>query len=243
MIFVLMGDGDWAISDETSAVVVAAAVFSFISTRCFPFSLPSPASLASKPRCRRKDRGALASGGRRRWNEQPKEGGKTRRRTKGHSIIAAIFSFLFFLLPLFSSSFFNLTLLFWKNKTKQNQKNYFHQGEDILGFLDVRDVAHSLLDSLPADVVADAKLLRRMKALEDAGPGFAAKAISELPAGFGGDGSFLPASRSDKMTLLELIHDAFLFPKAPPMKSEGAKGEGEGDKKSGVSHRVGVRRF
>ena len=82
-----------------------------------------------------------------------------------------------------------------------------------------------------------------MKALEDAGPGFAAKAISELPAGFGGDGSFLPASRSDKMTLLELIHDAFLFPKAPPMKSEGAKGEGEGDKKSGVSHRVGVRRF
>ena len=78
-----------------------------------------------------------------------------------------------------------------------------------------------------------------MKALEDAGPGFAAKAISELPAGFGGDGSFLPASRADKMTLLELVHDAFLFPKAPPMKSKEG-GEGERDRKSGVSHRVGL---
>jgi len=115
------------------------------------------------------------------------------------------------------------------------------QGEDILGFLDVRDVAHSLLDSLPADVVSDAKLLRRMKALEDAGPVFAAKVVSELPAGYGGDGSFLPASRADRMTLLELIHDAFLFPKAPPAKAEAE--EAKGDRKpSGVSHRVGVRR-
>ena len=115
------------------------------------------------------------------------------------------------------------------------------QGEDILGFLDVRDVAHSLLDSLPADIVSDAKLLRRMKALEDAGPVFAAKVVSELPAGYGGDGSFLPASRADRMTLLELIHDAFLFPKAPPAKAEAE--EAKGDRKpSGVSHRVGVRR-
>lgn len=92
---------------------------------------------------------------------------------------------------------------------------------------------------MPPDVVADAKLLRRMKALEDVGPGFAAKAVSDLPAGFGGDGSFLPASRADRMTLLELVHDAFLFPKAPPMKaSEGARG-GE-QRKPGVSHRVGL---
>jgi hypothetical protein len=50
---------------------------------------------------------------------------------------------------------------------------------------------------------------------------------AELPAGFGGDGSFLPASRADKMTLLELIHDAFLFPKAPPAKISKEMREGK----------------
>ena len=119
--------------------------------------------------------------------------------------------------------------------TTTTKKKIKSQGEDILGFLDVRDVAHSLLDSLPKDVVADAKLLRRMKALEEAGPPFAAKAISDLPAGYGGDGSFLPASRADKMTLLELVHDAFLFPKShAAQKKEGEK------KAAGVSHRVGL---
>jgi len=85
-----------------------------------------------------------------------------------------------------------------------------------------------------------------MKALEDAGPAFAATVVSALPGGYGGDGSFLPASRADKMTLLELVHDAFLFPKAHPKSSSAeAKGGGEGgaEKKSGVSHRVGVRSF
>ena len=82
-----------------------------------------------------------------------------------------------------------------------------------------------------------------MKALEDAGPGFAARALSDLgPSGFGGDGSFLPASRADKMTLLELVHDAFLFPKSHPMRSSAKEGGEEGQKKSGVSHRVGVRK-
>ena len=170
-----------------------------------------------------------------------KETKKCRRRIiikGGHSIIiAAVFFFFFFLFSTSTPSF--------PSPLRKKNPHFHFQGEDILGFLDVRDVAHSLLDSLPADVVADAKLLRRMKALEDAGPGFAAKSISDLPAGYGGDGSFLPASRADKMTLLELVHDAFLFPKAPPMakSSEGEGGAGgAGGKKSGVSHRVGVRR-
>ena len=143
--------------------------------------------------------------------------------------------------PFFFSFFFFFLHLALNLNLPSPKKNVHQQGEDILGFLDVRDVAHSLLDSLPADVVSDAKLLRRMKALEDAGPVFAAKVVSELPAGYGGDGSFLPASRADRMTLLELIHDAFLFPKAPPAKAEAE--EAKGDRKpSGVSHRVGVRR-
>lgn len=137
------------------------------------------------------------------------------------------------------------------------QNSLASQGEDILGFLDVRDVVNSLLDSLPADVVADAKLLRRMKALEDAGPKFAASPLSSLPSGYGSDGSFLPASRADRMTLLELVHDAFLFPKALPSagaeaagEKEGGGGAGagggseEGEKKkkspSRVSHRVAL---
>lgn len=52
-----------------------------------------------------------------------------------------------------------------------------------------------------------------MKALEAASPGFAQTAVSALPVA-GGDGSFFPADKAAGMSLLELVHDGFLFPRA-----------------------------
>jgi len=84
---------------------------------------------------------------------------------------------------------------------------------EIFGQLDVNDIVYSLLASLPPGVVAEKFLLRRMKELEAAAPGFARTPIADLPV-VGGDGSFFLADRAAGMSLLELVHDGFLFPHA-----------------------------
>ncbi len=52
-----------------------------------------------------------------------------------------------------------------------------------------------------------------MKGLESAAPAFAATPVADLPVS-GGDGSFFPADKAGSMSLLELVHDGFLFPHA-----------------------------
>ena len=76
-------------------------------------------------------------------------------------------------------------------------------------------------------------LLRRMKGLEAAAPAFAGTAVSALPVA-GGDGSFFLADKAAGMTLLELVHDGFLFPHAK------APHGGAGLRPAGVVHRVAL---
>lgn len=72
---------------------------------------------------------------------------------------------------------------------------------------------YSLLASLPPSVTSEKFLLRRMKELEAAAPAFGRTPVSALPV-VGGDGSFFLADVAAGMSLLELVHDGFLFPHA-----------------------------
>ena len=146
-------------------------------------------------------------------------------------------------------------------KKKTPHPTHTQEGE-ILGFLDVRDVIMSLLESLPAEVgewrgwgvggeengttrpvvppppppnpqtVTSKLLLKRMKDLETAGPKFAATRVADLPV-FGGDGSFVPAGAARRVSVLELVNDGFLHPR----DTHAPKG---GDGTPPVVHRAAV---
>ncbi|KAK9901266.1 hypothetical protein WJX75_003216 [Coccomyxa subellipsoidea] len=82
-------------------------------------------------------------------------------------------------------------------------------GQDVVCFVDIRDILVSFLKELDDDIVHKAKMLKRMQVLEEKGTDFATRPLRSLPV-IGGDGTFFQ-NRAAAMTLHELIHDAFLY--------------------------------
>jgi hypothetical protein len=59
--------------------------------------------------------------------------------------------------------------------------------------------------------LADAKMLKRMRILEEQGARFAGKSIKDLRS-LGSDGWFYPQAAAEAASLREIIHDGFLHP-------------------------------
>ncbi|CAK0782562.1 hypothetical protein CVIRNUC_005774 [Coccomyxa viridis] len=103
--------------------------------------------------------------------------------------------------------------------------------QDIVCFVDIRDILESFLKELPDDVVHRTKMLKRMQVLEEKGPAFATRSLSSLPV-IGSDGTFYQV-RASAMSLMEFIHDALLYPR-------GTKAMHGGKKTLNVVHRVAL---
>ncbi|CAL8470950.1 g10492 [Coccomyxa elongata] len=84
-------------------------------------------------------------------------------------------------------------------------------GQDVVCFVDIRDILVSFLKELDESIIHKAKMLKRMQVLEEKGTEFATRPLLSLPV-IGGDGTFFP-NRAVAMTVHELIHDAFLYPR------------------------------
>ncbi|CAL5228776.1 g11966 [Coccomyxa viridis] len=85
------------------------------------------------------------------------------------------------------------------------------EDQDIVCFVDIRDILESFLKELPDDVVHKAKMLKRMQVLEEKGVAFATRPLSSLPA-IGSDGTFYQVKAS-AMSVMELVYDALLYPR------------------------------
>lgn len=84
--------------------------------------------------------------------------------------------------------------------------------DEIVCFVDLRDVLSSFLASLDMDKLNAGKMLQKMRILETQGQRFATKTIKELPYA-GGDGCFLFGQQARHASLREVIYDGFLFPR------------------------------
>ncbi len=83
----------------------------------------------------------------------------------------------------------------------------------MAAFIDIHDVLTSFLQELDMEVLAGAKMLKRMRVLEAEGVKFAAKPLRELQTA-GCDGSFFDASAAGA-TLRAVVREGFLHPGAP----------------------------
>ncbi|KAK9829547.1 hypothetical protein WJX72_006411 [[Myrmecia] bisecta] len=104
--------------------------------------------------------------------------------------------------------------------------------EDIVGFVDIRDILSSYLAEADLASMRGMRLLKRMQVLEESGQKFASKTLEQLSV-LGHDGSFFLENGSGRLSLLELVHDGFLYPK-------GAKAMHGGTKARTVGHRVAL---
>ncbi|KAI3425382.1 hypothetical protein D9Q98_009146 [Chlorella vulgaris] len=83
---------------------------------------------------------------------------------------------------------------------------------EVCGFIDIRDLLSSFLQELDLKSLADAKMLKRMRILEEQGARFAGKSIRDLRS-LGSDGWFFPRAAAEKASLREIIYDGFLHHK------------------------------
>ncbi|PRW33691.1 CBS domain [Chlorella sorokiniana] len=83
---------------------------------------------------------------------------------------------------------------------------------EVCGFIDIRDLLSSFLHEVDLKALADAKMLKRMRILEEQGARFAGKCIKDLRS-LGSDGWFYPQHAAENTSLREIIHDGFLHPK------------------------------
>jgi 5'-AMP-activated protein kinase, regulatory gamma subunit len=82
----------------------------------------------------------------------------------------------------------------------------------IVGFIDVRDILASFLQEVDLAMLKDAKMLKRMRILEDQGTRFAGKPIHDLKA-LGADGWFYALRSAQHASLRDIVYDGFLYPK------------------------------
>lgn len=101
---------------------------------------------------------------------------------------------------------------------------------DILGFVDIRDILSSFLHDIRADELIRMKLLQRMRLLEERGQAFAASQIKNLKQ-LGGDGDFLHITQA-KVCLMELVLYGLLDPQRRAMHA--------GEFVNDVVHRVAL---
>ena len=81
----------------------------------------------------------------------------------------------------------------------------------IVCMADLRDVLWSLLESLPTEALAGARLLKRMAVLEEAGAALAATPLAALPV-LGTDGVFLRAADAKVLSVGALLETHMLAP-------------------------------
>ncbi|KAL3155291.1 hypothetical protein ABBQ32_013075 [Trebouxia sp. C0010 RCD-2024] len=103
---------------------------------------------------------------------------------------------------------------------------------DVIGFIDIRDVLLSFLSDLSMSSMKGHSMLQCMHALEAAGKSFGAKKLQELPE-LGGDGTFLLDTGMAKVSVMELVHNGFLYPRE-------TKAVHNGEHSRTVVHRVGL---
>lgn len=84
--------------------------------------------------------------------------------------------------------------------------------KSVVGFIDIRDILASFLQEVDLGSLRDAKMLKRMRILEDNGSRFATKPICELKA-LGADGWFYALRTAQHASLRDIVYDGFLYPK------------------------------
>lgn len=94
-------------------------------------------------------------------------------------------------------------------ESQQRQDQEPMMKEKIAGFIDIRDVLSSFLQELDLESLKDAKMLKRMRVLEEKGQAFSCKAIDELKS-LGSDGWFYESASAQKASILEIITEGFL---------------------------------
>eukprot|EP00887_Chlorella_sp_A99_P002926 scaffold24.g2926.t1 len=113
--------------------------------------------------------------------------------------------------------------------------------KDVVGFIDIRDILSSFLQEIDLVGLREAKMLKRMRILEEQGQRFATKSINGLKS-LGSDGWFYNREGAAQTSLHEIIQDGFLHPKAtknqarlgrahrlnPSGGGKGRKGRGRG---------------
>lgn len=104
--------------------------------------------------------------------------------------------------------------------------------DKISGFIDIRDVLSSFLKELDMETLRNAKMLRRMRILEEKGQDFACKTVESLKS-LGSDGSFYNADEAKNASILDMIQDGFL-------NVENIMGGFGGTRKRHVVHRLAL---
>lgn len=115
------------------------------------------------------------------------------------------------------------------NRTSDNGKSLL---DTISGFIDIRDVLSSFLKELDMDTLRNAKMLRRMRILEEKGQDFACKTVESLKS-LGSDGSFYNSDEARNASILSMIQDGFL-------NVENKSGGFGGTRKRHVVHRLAL---
>lgn len=102
----------------------------------------------------------------------------------------------------------------------------------LSGFIDIRDVLSSFLKELDMSQIQDAKMLRRMRILEEKGQEFACKSVESLRS-LGSDGSFYNIDEAKTSNLNDIICDGFL-------NTDNKKDIGDVSRKRHVFHRLAL---
>lgn len=108
-----------------------------------------------------------------------------------------------------------------------------HTREEIAGFIDIRDVLSSFLKELNLDGLREAKMLKRMRILEEKGQEFAVKSVKELKS-VGSDGRLYNLDEAKHSSMLEMIIDGFLSTEKKGQETFG------GTRKRHVVHRLAL---
>lgn len=103
---------------------------------------------------------------------------------------------------------------------------------DVIGFIDIRDVLVSFLSGLDIQHMKGQPMLHSMQTLEEAGKAFGTKKLQDL-SDLGGDGTFLLDTGMAKVSVMELVHNGFLYPRE-------TKAVHSGEHSRTVVHRVGL---
>lgn len=104
--------------------------------------------------------------------------------------------------------------------------------DTISGFIDIRDVLSSFLKELDMETLRNAKMLRRMRILEEKGQDFASKTVESLKS-LGSDGSFYNADEAKNASILDMIQAGFL-------NADRQTGGFGGTRKRHVVHRLAL---
>ena len=102
----------------------------------------------------------------------------------------------------------------------------------LSGFIDIRDVLSSFLKELDMSQIQQAKMLRRMRILEEKGQEFACTSVESLKS-LGSDGSFYNMDEAKTLNLYDIIVDGFL-------NTDNKKDLGDVSRKRHVFHRLAL---